>query len=186
MRCRAVPHIVHEDQSSARREHEDPRSSSPRGAALVMAACGADVDKGTNGADVADPSTSPTSMLDRHGHAPTSPSTLPVVVGVGDRLLATIRWRTRRIQTRSPMMRCGCRVGTARLVSRIDVDTNEVVTVDVGATGTQIVWWGWCVGRCRRWPGAAARPGDHEGLGDGRARWCRSAAPFSGDTRCGS
>ena len=68
-----------------------------------------------------------------------------------------------------------------QLVSRIDVDTNEVVTVDVGATGTRLVRRRWRVGRCRRWPGAAARPAHRAGRGDRSRPAGRAAAPLSGD-----
>ena len=112
----------------------------------------------------------------RAGDALPPPTTLPVVVDVGDRVRATIPVEN----TADSIAIADDAVWVAGwdgpLVSRIDVDTNEVVTVDVGSTGTACRRRGWRVGRCRWWPGAAARPGDRAGRGDDR-RSAVSAPP---------
>ena len=109
-------------------------------AALVLSACGTDDDTGTIGPNTTDPVRTTTAIAPISTViAPAAPkATLPVVVGVGDRVRATIPVEN----TADSIAIADDAVWVAgwdgQLVSRIDVDTNEVVTVDVGSTGTRV------------------------------------------------
>ena len=67
-----------------------------------------------------------------------SATTLPVVVGVGDRVRATIPVENTADSIAVAEDAVWVSGWDGQLVSRIDVDTNEVVTVDVGSTGTHV------------------------------------------------
>ncbi len=66
------------------------------------------------------------------------PTTLPVVVGVGDRVRARIPVENTADSIAIDDHAVWVSGWDGQLVSRIDVDTNQVVTVDVGSTGTRV------------------------------------------------
>ena len=110
-----------------------------------------------------------------------SPSTLPVVVGVGDRVRARIPVENTADSIAIADDAVWVSGWDGSLVSRIDVDTNEVVTVDVGSTGTHVssggagVWVGVDGGKVLRLDPLTAQVLSTVDIGGA------SAAPLSGD-----
>ena len=108
-------------------------------------------------------------------------ATLPVVVGVGDRVRATIPVENTADSIAVAEDAVWVSGWDGQLVSRIDVDTNEVVTVDVGAKGTHVsagdagVWVGVDGGQVLRLDPLTAQVVATVEIGG------ESAAPLSGD-----
>lgn len=102
-------------------------------AAVVLSACSTAVDTTSNGSNV----TTSTSTT-RAASTADPVTTLPVVVGVGDRVSARIAVENTADSIAIDDDAVWVSGWDGRLVSRIDVDTNQVVTVDVGSTGTRV------------------------------------------------
>ncbi len=145
-------------------------------AAVVLTACSTDVDTTSNGSNVTgSSSTTP----DTSTAAPAT--TLPVVVGVGGRVSARIPVENTADSIAIDDDAVWVSGWDGQLVSRIDVDTNQVVTVDVGSTGTRVssggagVWVGVDGGKVLRLDPVTAQVVATLDVGGA------SAAPLSGD-----
>ena len=127
-------------------------------AAVALLACGTDVDTSATDPSATDPvqgtlAGGPTSTVvapatssprtttvtsEMLESSTPSATTLPVVVGLGDRVRATIPVENTADSIAVADDAVWVSGWDGQLVSRIDVDTNEVVTVDVGSTGTHV------------------------------------------------